>query len=238
MPPIYVEDASTWPAGLLRAVRSAADDLRGTASACVDLRPGDSHLWLIRDQLTHVRPSVFHATRLLPHELDDIATSGLRLMTRDLVEHKLKAAFDAGALTSAQSEHLLAEIEPLHGPARRADQACASATTRGFREDIHGVWRLLTYWGGEVIYWRHGDDELGVRLRTMGAPAVIELTVPAQRHGDAWYPALENLLIGAVLGLDDVNADVYLRSAADTEVVAIHTPGTAWWDAFPQLPRA
>lgn len=235
MPAIYVDDPSTWPAPLRAAVLDAAASLCGTTEYCLDLKPTDAGLWHICDGLGSVTVTVFHATRLLPHELADIQANGLQLLTSDLLGRKLDGAVAAGALTPDAAAKLLRDARPLNATARRHDQVCASATGRGFRDDIGGSWRLVTYWGGEALSMAHEREDIDGLLRTLGTPTILEFTIPALRGGDAWYPPLENLLIGTLLDLDDVNGDVHIRSTT-TPPTAVHVPGSTWWAQHPLLP--
>ncbi len=241
MSAISVDDGSTWPNRLTDAVREAAEQLRDTTQYTVDLRPTSAMLADLQAALDGLRVTVFHACRLLPHEVEDIRREGLAFAKSELFARKVRQAVGSGDLSDDHAARLLATTMPLDGSAgTRADQVCAAATTFAFREDPHAVLPLLTSWGGEVLYFAHERDELGSVLRQLGRPAVVEATVPALAVNDLWFPDLEACLIGATLGLGDVNADVFIRTTpvVATDVTAIHTPGSEWWAQFPGLPTA
>ena len=49
---------------------------------------------------------VYHATRLLPHEKEGILTSGLQILTEDLVVKKIQEAVNYGYFTESVGEEL------------------------------------------------------------------------------------------------------------------------------------
>jgi hypothetical protein len=68
--------------------------------------------------------------------------------------------------------------------------------TRSTLRHWSGVYRLLTYWGGEALYAPHEDDPLGGGiLAGMGRPAIIEVAVPVSRL-ECFRSVGERLLIG------------------------------------------
>jgi hypothetical protein len=233
-----VEVPRTWPAALVGAVDEVIR--RGLAD------PGASSLWvgdegegLVAHAASGAMVRLFHATRLLPHEVVAVRTHGLRLLDDSLVTEKLDAAVAAGVLAEAEAEYLSRHRAPLDGRSgRRAAQICAAATTRGFTDEPHAVWALLSHWGGEAIYWAHERTPSEARLRSIGTPAVVVFGAPIGRPADDWYPSLAALLLAARGGDARVNADVFLRSPVGAEdIEAIWLPGSAEYDRFPALPR-
>ncbi|MCB2178133.1 MAG: hypothetical protein KQH57_20180 [Actinomycetales bacterium] len=236
---IDIDEYGTWPAGLERTVRSIAERYEGAGSTSSDLWLGDDERTKIEFALDGVSVRVFHATRLLPFEVTGIRREGLKLASGEMFASKVSDAVACGVLSHDEGEELIRSAMPLDGSAgARAAQVCASAGTAVYRDDPHGVRPLLESWGGEVLYFAHEHDALGKRLRHLGTPTVIELSVPAVRPHDLWFPGVEQCVVGAVLGFADVGADVFIRAdaVAPREVLAVHQPGGAWWARFPRLP--
>jgi hypothetical protein len=240
-PAIEIDDPKTWALNLCSAVSRAAAKLQGTAAFPGDLRLDPWDLSEIRDALAGVRVLLFHASRLVPHEVDDIHRSGLKRLNAELIEAKVRAALAKGYLTASEAHDLHAHHAPLDGSTgHRAGQVCAIASQRQFDDNPHGVLPLLTQWGGEALYWSHQQHSpLTPTLERLGTPAIVALEAPAIRCGDSWFPDLEALLVATALGATDVGADVYLRSdvpAAD--IRGVWSPGTPEYDVHPFLPRA
>lgn len=72
----------------------------------------------------------------------------------------LDQAHAHGYLTVQERERLQAVIETVpgqRGPGRREGQVCLPLSAAPQRHHVHGIHRLLTYWGGEAIYRQHGE---------------------------------------------------------------------------------
>ncbi|MFE7451482.1 hypothetical protein [Streptomyces griseus] len=141
----------------------------------VDLLPyEDTALAFLEGHLVRAR----HHTRLLDHEKDAIRARGLRLLDAQLVNDRLEQAHQLGYLTEAEHETLRTVNETVPDqrvPGRREDQVCLTLSAATQLHHIHGVHRLLTYWGGEAIYWQHceGSPALATKLRSLGVPSVV-----------------------------------------------------------------
>ncbi|MFJ8941061.1 hypothetical protein ACIRL0_36000 [Streptomyces sp. NPDC102365] len=85
---------------------------------------------------------------------------------------------------------------------RREGQVCLTLSAEAISHDVSGVWRLLTFWGGEPIYWHHAEPQRrpvhqrtgssGQDLTTAGT--YIEMT------SRVFEPALLALTIFAIRG--------------------------------------
>ena len=236
---IEIDDPAGWPESLRRAASSAAASARGTTDNTVDLRLGDVDLWHLRDALAGQEVLVFHATRLLPHEVADIARDGLRALDLDLIVRKIDSAVARGHVTADDARTLLADHAKIDGSAgNRAGQVCATVSLRALDRNVHGVLPLLTQWGGEVIYQAHTRGPLARKLTNLGQPALVAFVAPALRDGDSWFPSIESVVVGAALGLPDANADVFVCSdVAPEDVRGVWAPGSPDYDAHPLLPR-
>ena len=235
---IEADEPATWPSALTDAVRHAADRLRGSTEYALDLDLASDEEAAIGVALAGVDLRLYHSTRLLPHEIEQVRSEGLRLLDDALIAEKLAAAVDGGHLTRVEADQLAAEHAPTTPEGHRAGQVCAVLSTWSFTNDVGAVWRLVTSWGGEAIYWAHEHTPLGTRLASIGTPAIVVHTAPAARRGDLYFPPLARALVGAALGLDEVNGDVFLFAPVPPSAVeAVWVPGTPEYDQFSQMPR-
>ncbi|MCX5232935.1 hypothetical protein [Streptomyces sp. NBC_00233] len=106
-----------------------------------------------------------------------------------------------------------------------------------------GLDRLLSYWGGEAIYWRHcqGNPALAGKLRSLGTPMIVTALLDLsalgpEEHGV--FPPMINVLVGKELGHEPASADVLYRAPIPpTQIESIVSPGDPDYDRFPELPR-
>ncbi|MET8413046.1 hypothetical protein ABZV34_34150 [Streptomyces sp. NPDC005195] len=112
----------------------------------------------------------------------------------------------------------------------------AEATAHG----INGVWRLLSFWGGEAVYWRHCDAGTGVtqRLRSLGRPALVTAYVDLASPGKHLvFRSVIHTFVGKAIGYEPANADVLYRNAIPSQhIESIAFPGDPLYDRFPGLP--
>ena len=237
---IDVDDCATWMANLERVVQSVAHRYEGSGSTSSDLWLTDDDRATILAALDGVSIRVFHASRLLPFELDEIRREGLEPASQELFAGKVAGAVAHGLLSPAEGTELLRSAEPLDGSdgAARVAQVCVSAGTAVYRDAPHAVRPLLQSWGGEVLYFAHEQDDLGKRLHELGTPTIIEVSLPSVRPQDLWFPDVEQCLVGTVLGFSDVGSDVFIRGSAvpPEDILAVHQPGGEWWRQFSKLP--
>jgi hypothetical protein len=130
------------------------------------------------------------------------------------------------------------------GWGRREDQVCLTLSAAPLTHDIGGIDQLLTYWGGEAIYWRHceGSPALAAKLRSLGAPSVVtallDLATPVL-EGHRVFPSVAHVFVGKALGHEPADADVLYRAPVPPErIESIVSPGDLAYDQFPGLPRA
>lgn len=182
-----------------------------------------------------------HFTRFLPHEIDDVRRNGLRAFSIDLFNGRLDRAHQLGYLSAPQVQRLRSGQIGVAEPDRAEGRWNTVHLTvgRAVLNEPRAVERLLTRWGGEGLFFSGvGEDEAEV-LRALGAPVVVicHLTM---RDIASWrfVPALPKALLAIRRGTPTY-ADLELsRSVGVGEVVELHGPGTAFYSAYPSLPRA
>ncbi|MEU5288512.1 hypothetical protein AB0G97_31545 [Streptomyces sp. NPDC020755] len=210
----------------------------------VDLLPyEDTALALLEGHLVRAR----HHTRLLDHEKASIRTQGLRLLDAQLVNDRLDQAHALGYLTVQERERLQTVNETVSGQrgrSRREGQVCLTLSAAPQIHHIHAIHRLLTYWGGEAIYWQHceGSPALATKLRNLGASSVVtallDLAAPGQERSSI-FPSLVHVFVGKALGHEPADADVFYKSPIPPQrIESILSPGDVAYDRFPDLPRS
>ena len=141
------DEVCTWPAALCDALAEAvADWILETAASDLEVPLSDTEVTALLDG----RPlRVYHATRLLAHEIESVRGDGLHALTPELVERRIGGAVNAGAITATDAERFRAQTVYANGSrGRRSDQVCAVAGLSAFTEGWRGVWPLLNTWGG------------------------------------------------------------------------------------------
>lgn len=167
-----------------------------------------------------------------------------RSLTEDFIDQKLASALAAGALTDKEVVHLASSTVFANGhTSGRLAKVCV-VIGKDSLDDTFGVRPLLSRWGGEAIYWFHGDREgpTGATLKTLGRPTIVSLVADfsrPERFSTEFWPALHKLFVARLLELDEVcgEAHIYDSIAAD-EVVDVWNPGDAEYDRHPTLPRS
>lgn len=223
-PTVDVDDPTTWPSDVRRAVADAASLIHEPDNT-TDLEPGDEARQSIAEALDGCRILVHHATRLLPHEVAMIWDHGLRALDDELIRDKLDAGVENGFLDARERDELWAQRAPLDGTAGdRRGMVWAISNRADVTEQNPGARPLLQNWGGEATYWRHERTQ---RLRGLGDPMVVSFTVEAvDDRSQRWYPRLANALLGTHLMLPESSSEVCVRHSIDPDaIVEIATAG-------------
>jgi hypothetical protein len=239
-PVIDIDDTGTWPASLLEVVQEAAVECDGVEST-IDVRLNDDVTARVVKELDGLAVRVFHATRLLPHEVERIRASGLEPLSDELVAWRLKRAAEMGLLSNHDVSELQAHRrtrDPGQAGTHRAGYLFASASLRPFITRPSDVWPLMASWGGEDLYMAHERTELGARLRLIGKPTLVELEAPASGATARWMPPLAQALVGAAVDLEDPGSGIAIpiRDGA-LPVRAVLQPGDEEYDRHPWAPR-
>lgn len=122
---------------------------------------------------------VYHATRLLTHETDDIRTNGLKILTKELVDKKIREAVHYGYLTEEIGEEIRdGSTFRTRASEKRANQICFVLGKSAFVNNDSGLGPLFRIWGGESI----NNTMMGVKHRSIlmeiGEPAVVKTLLP------------------------------------------------------------
>lgn len=233
---IDVEDPNTWPA----EVRSLVEAARGASDLLLCEEEGR-----FRALLQGYVVRAYHCTRLLEHEVTAIRREGLRSLSRELVEGRILAAHAVGAISGRQRDtllrtHMLTGSEPHGRDANRRDQVCLVLTRRQL-DDSSGVERLLSKWGGEVVYFsaRAQAPSIASLLTRLGRPAVVVALLDLSASKHSVYPGVLATLTAVINRRDGPAADVFYRAPVLPEQIeAIWQPGHTEYDRHVQLPHS
>lgn len=238
------DDRRTWPAWLRSTVSDYACRLRDTTQYTSDLaidKAEDDHF---RSCLAPSLLRAYHATRLLPHEVEAIRGHGLRELTCTLIHDRIDAAHAWGVISAEECELFrTANVFDDQDPTARTrrGKVCLFLGQGVLNHRADGVRPLLTTWGGEGIYMSGSGFQLRPRLMTLGMPAIVELTVDLSegQRTHSVYPGVLHCFVARVLRLTNVVADVHFRGPiAAKQIIDIWQPGDPKYDRHSGLPRA
>jgi hypothetical protein len=181
----------------------------------------------------------YHATRLLPEEIDEIRRQGIRPLDCDLIDQKLAIAVSAGHLTAEEAQRLsdgsrLSTARSQFELESRAGQVCLVLRRSVF--DTH-VQHFMRIWGGEALNYTKAGEDLGDRLRRMGQPAIIVAHLP---HTPATkmrvHPSLTTVFVSRIQ-VSNMGADLIWREVVPAARIAdIWTPGHPEFDCHQRVP--
>ncbi|MET8248684.1 hypothetical protein ABZV31_32440 [Streptomyces sp. NPDC005202] len=242
-PVVDVDNPATWPRPLADLIYKIADETElDEPELYVDLELEDRKAQIL-DLLGGHLLRAQHCTRLLDHEADAIRAHGLRPLDAALVDDRLNQAHERGYLTDAEREVLRSQSMVVPGRQRmsnREGQVCLTLSAEATSHDINGAWRLLSFWGGEAIYWQHCDEPDGIaqRLRRLGRPTLVTAYVDLASPGrHLVFKSVVHTFVGKAIGYAPANADVLYRNAIPPQhIESIAFPGNPAYDRLPGLP--
>ena len=194
---IELAEVTSWPTDVVALLRKASSAFpKRPRPYATDLRFGpdidESFERQLRGMLADRLLAMYHATRLLPEEIEVIRAQGIQLLTPALRAMKLRTLVDRGLMSRAESD-TWESLGPLTWPGQesRLNEASIFAPLECLREpDLFQS--LLHDWGGESISraatkpGREGADDIADGLRSLlrrvnevSTPSVIAVAVSA-----------------------------------------------------------
>ena len=169
---------------------------------------------------------VWHYTRMLDWEVVAMQ-SQLSPASLEGLKARLSKLVQDGVLSSAESA-VIYDSSPYHDQAK-ARLGKVWTTVLPLPVHDHGVEPLLESWGGEGAYFWLRDQAISQKLRTIGAPRIVEIETSPSTNIDAWSVS-ETIIrsFGNSLGLDLLieGCDLAIREDFDkSAVLRIHTEG-------------
>ena len=240
---VDLDDARTWTTEIRETTKSFAEPLRGTTEYTADLSIDPDREDTFRLSLQGTFVKVYHATRLLDHEAEDIRNEGLTPASQDLVERRIATASDHGYVDDSVRDGLLSGN--LFGAgeyvANREGMVCFFASRSVMDDFIAGIWSLMTTWGGEIVYFGSKlSDTTRARLKVIGRPAIVVAAVELSESWRVHYvaPGVANAFVGKYLGFTSYDFDLHYRGRVPGEqILDIWMPSDPQYDGFPELPR-
>ncbi|WP_449470254.1 hypothetical protein [Sphingobium chungangianum] len=170
------DDPASWPSEVvvfLDEHRAALEDW-GTSQRFTTGQQYDRLIEGLGEALQPHEILAWHCTRLMAHEVADIATGGLTPPSVDRLMCRIDAAVSAGAFPPAIAAKFRVRHQA-HSPTRAG--RIWFLLTRPRHDD--GVEDFFRFWGGEALYAAiDRDPELGLVLRSTGTPSVVEVALP------------------------------------------------------------
>ncbi len=240
---ISIDDPSTWPTDVFERVEARASVLAGTTEHTLDLGIDPNEDVEFRAVLTDHLLTVYHATRLLDHEIEWMWRDGLVPLSNELVRRRIEAARDSGYITANDRDELLRGnlFAADRRTASRENQVCFLLSRRTLDQNVSGIWHLLTTWGGEGIYLgRFSTDVEAHLLRKLGSPAIVVAAIPLAEDSQNHHvsPGVLKAFVGRQLELSDYGASVLYRAAVPSrQIVDVWLPGHPQYDRHTALPR-
>lgn len=222
-PVIDVAQPESWPSTLLEAVANS-DRVVGDASTPGDLSFSEDARDAVNRAFTGLDLATRHFTRLLPHEIESIAASGLALHSRQLFDERIDGAVGHGYLDEAMGSELKAITIPAAELGRRGSRDFVCMTVGGvFEYDPASTAELITNWGGEGIYFAAGAPPYISILRGLGTPCAVHVNLSlADPSALRFWPPLEKLLLAGFRGMQEIGGDVFSsRAIPPTAISAI-----------------
>ena len=191
-----LDDEATWPEELLRRLGEGLPLLRDyeRERAAWDRRCEEDVMARVRrapnphadaraavlaachDIVLGCRIVGYHCTRLTDDEAAAIQRDGLRTLTPELIEGRIRRALDQGLIERGVADVILARND---GRDRnRAGMAWFVFRKRDLADE-GGVGPLFSSWGGEAVYGGYEDDAtVGPALSRIGRPCIVEAALP------------------------------------------------------------
>jgi hypothetical protein len=235
---VDLADIASWPEAVERLISEKADRLTANRAFkprrqyAYDLSPDDELEDELKAALSDTEIRMYHATRLLPGELEAVRAEGLRSLSDELRRAKLDYAL---GWISEEERALLEGSGPLHWSDHPQPDRRGLLYVFGPFGPARYEWGLnplLYTWGGESIYFGNDRDgplsEVIARLTVASRPAFIEVGVRVQelnRWKNLW-PSM----VGGVLQCKKPWNEWHLRCDIPPErVLDVIQPGHPRW---------
>ncbi|MFI8358830.1 hypothetical protein ACIGD1_01490 [Streptomyces sp. NPDC085612] len=244
---VDIDDPGGWPADVREFVASLAGVVParvrdgGDLPYEVDLAARDAELRML---LAGRWLRSFHATRLLPYEVEGVQASGLRRLTEALVEGRQDEALRRGEIT--QEEHAALRGSSVFKWDRwvglRKGKVCLVANAQPLHEMAGNFVPLLANWGGEAQYMTNAWEQLDCeRVKKLGTPSIVValLDVADPEVAVGVGHELIYAFVASHLGMANVRSRIDFESDIPSSCIeGVWQPGSCGYDQFTRLPRS
>ncbi|MGN2638587.1 hypothetical protein ACTD5D_20895 [Nocardia takedensis] len=238
--PISLDDTGTWPPELRTLATIGSREPACQTRFTSDLEPSAEISNAIDAVLVEHGVVVYHCTRLMDVEVEDIRANGLRAASAELLKDKVTTACHRNFLTYEQAEHIIATgvLNSADQRSVRTNELCAATNLHTIEVLRDGIEPYFQNWGGEIThFWQQSNRQLLSALRRVGLPTLIAIHYrPSER--DSHFPELAKLVIGRWREHDDYSGEIHIRVTEDSRVpiLGIWHPGDDGWP--PEAERA
>lgn len=207
---VDLDDQSTWPEEVVTFIREKSESIDMEENSSMSI--GDHIL------LSFLRTSyllVYHATRLLPHEKEDIRANGLRILTGEFAAKKIRDAVEYGYLTERignELQHGTTSWDDSDG--ERINQICLVFGKSPFKLQELGLRYFFEEWGGEFISYTDAGGKYKTCLKQIGEPAIVKALLPITAESSLVIsPELIVSFIEAIRG-ENASSTIHLNNEA------------------------
>ena len=236
---VDVDDPSTWPPAVLKRVQTMFDKLRGSSEFANELNVPSCEEDEFRSLLSGHFIRVYHATRLLDHEISMIRTQGLRPLSAKPVDERIDAAFDHSCISEEERGQLHAShVYAIGEEEGRDGKCCFIFPASTMAEHSSGINPLLAEWGGEAISMFNDTRGIPGRLARLGTPSVVVASIDMSPGLPSLFvhPGTLKMFIGRFLTLDHLGAEAHSQAPVPPHrIEAIRQPGDADYDQYVDL---
>lgn len=225
------DDPTTWPDEVINAVDEIISSNPGFSKAknVSDLRLEDGERDRIIKAVEPIPLIAFHASRLLPHEIDSVIQNGLLPPSEEFVRLRIEQAISFGYLDPVSAARF--QNSSL-GYLRRRTRAPLIFLTIS-RNALRKRWDsgpLVSNWGGEAMY---GDLTKSPEMRThlsMGRPVIVKTLF---RLGFStirlthWEPA--SYLVAVRLKKETLGGNLLMDAVSPQQILKVVTSDDPEW---------
>lgn len=171
---VDLDDQSTWPEDVITFIREKSDSVNLEENSSMSI--GDDVLLPLLNGSSLL---VYHATRLLPHEKEDIRVNGLHILTEEFAARKIRKAVENGYLAEEIGKELQQEIALWDdSDGKRTNQICFVFGRSPFKLEEPGYSHFFEEWGGEFISYTDAGKTHKKYLKQIGKPAIVKALLP------------------------------------------------------------
>ena len=168
--------SSTWPRHLREIVESVAKEnpeYMFLDSSKSNLIP-DVIRWKILDSFADAPIAVYHATKLLEHEIESVNSLGLQAVSKIMLTARITQALSHECITAVFAKYLIDHGLRSASESNREGKISVFTSRLALRRK-YGLQRQFNLWGGEALRNKFEDGhDVFETLRSIGEPAVVK----------------------------------------------------------------
>ena len=167
--------SSRWPERIRETVASVASEY----PECLALDSSESYRipdairWRILDSVADTPIVIYHATKLLEHEIEAVSSSGLQAVSKEMLTHRIQQALAHNYISNEFAGYLLDYGLSSAGDSNREGKISVFTSRLALRRESN-FWRQFTFWGGEALRDElEQEPEVMKSLKSIGEPCIV-----------------------------------------------------------------